>query len=741
MASPLAPLSDRHLNARSPSPMPLFESKSPAAQTNQATHVHSNVDESEMQWDEGPSSPFLSQVVDDTQIDNENAMLSAIKPFALSEVAPSEADEKENREEFDNTPLKSKSQTPFTIVEDDTCTYQSVKSTAFTSHSVVASPTKSLTRTSSSRSVHEETTVTSQFKQEYQSQTQLRTAFDDSELIEPVSGVLNDDDNIDDTCFSTFSQVPNTDMTAFARLGQSPTKRFDFDQPTPRPRSSHQQTPGTTRNRFAQRSSRSPSPTPKRIVSIPYHDSSDTTNLLLDFTQQFESVAITKEQQRMQARSPTRRSPIKSQAEPHLLSYLHNQRSPGRSAYNSNFSTPTNSKKTILNLLDFELPPAPTPRSVPSITIRELESLKSKYSSEISSLRATLSGREAEVEALKRAVSDAERRVGEAVESNREERSKREYVEKEKEEWERRGREFEDVLRKVKEEVMEAEKERNDMMTRIDEADERARDAETRASEAEARALEAATKVVSTGITSADGHDGPLFTAEQVQKQIDDKVHSLSTELHAIYKKKHVTKVAGLKKGFEAKTKEKTAELQIRVEELEQRNEELQAKIDATLSGILPADLRLAGGDPTQREEELRQIEEQNILIERQKAELAGRDQEIRTAREEYASLMSDLERERVEKGELVAAVDEMLSLQQNITEVAGPAAGNAVEDFKKNVGICGPPRPPSGLRGPGFGAPTSRIGAPAGLNRSISGGKSRMMSNIERMGSGRSVE
>lgn len=479
-------------------------------------------------------------------------------------------------------------------------------------------------------------------------------------------------------------------------------------------------------------------------MSIPYQDSSDTTNLLLDFTQQFESVAVLTKQQQQQQRSPTRRSPVKSQAEPNLLSYLHHQRSPVKTAPRSQYSTPDASKKTILNLLDFELPPAPTPRSVPSITIRELESLKSKYSSEISSLRATLSGREAEVEALKRAVGDAERRVGEAVESTREEKSKREYIEKEKEEWERRGREFEDVLRKVKEEVLEAEKERNEMMSRIDEADERAREAESRASDAEARAIEAATKVVDTGITSAEGHQGPLFTAEQVQKQIDEKVHSLSTELHAIYKKKHVTKVAGLKKGFEAKTKEKTTELQARVDELERRNEELQSKMDATLSGVLPADLRLAAADPVQREEDLKKLEEQNALIERQKAELLGREQEVRMAKAEYTTLMADLERERIEKGELVAAVDEMLLLQSDITSIGGAAAGNAVEDFKKSIGIGGPARPtglPSGLRGPGFGAPQSRIGAPAGLSRSTSGGKSRMMSNIERMGSGRSAE
>jgi chromosome segregation ATPase len=340
------------------------------------------------------------------------------------------------------------------------------------------------------------------------------------------------------------------------------------------------------------------------------------------------------------------------------------------------------------------------------------------------------------VAALKKSVDEANQRMAKTAELLREETNKREYAEKEKEEWERRGRDFEDVLRKVKEEVLEADKERSEMMSRIEEAEERAREADSRAADAEARAIEASTKIVDTGITAADGHAGPLFTAEQVQKQIDEKVHSLSTELHAIYKKKHVTKVAGLKKGFEAKTKEKTAELQARVEELEREKEELQSRFDATLSGVIPSTKLLGLEEPQQREADLKKLEEQNALIARQKAELVGRDEELRTAGAEFSALMKDLERERVEKGELVAAVDEMLMMQEDISTV-NAAAGTAVDDFKKSIGAIGGARP-TGLRGPGFG---SRMPQPSGLARSTSGGKSRMMSNIERTAGGRNVE
>lgn len=534
----------------------------------------------------------------------------------------------------------------------------------------------------------------------------------------------DEDPNVDDTCYSAFSEVPNADMTAFARLGQrSPTKLTFNEQKTPQPSSRH--TPGTTQTRQLSSSPRSPSLTPRPGPSVPYVDSNDTTNLLIDFTQQFEALSSASQIQ-SSARSPTRRASKGGQ----LLNYLQSQRSPAK--HGGAAATP---KKNILNLLDFELPPAPTPRSVPAITIRELESLKSSYASEISNLKATLSGREAEVGALKRSVADAERRVGEAAESLREERDKRECVEKEKEEWERRGREFEEILRKVKEEVMAGERERSEL-------EERVKDAEHRAEEAERRAVEAATKVV-LAPAEDDGKEnnarGPLFTADEVQKQIDEKVHALSTELHAIYKKKHVSKVAGLKKGFEAKTKEKTAELQARIDELEKRNEELQAKIDGTLSGKVI----LSGLSGTSSEEK-EKMKEQSALIERQKAELAGKEEELKTAQQEFAALIKELERERIEKGELVAAVDEMLALQADMSAMLPASASSAVEDFKKSIGM-GAGRP-SGLRGPGFGfqgqatTQQSKIGAPGGLHTSTSGGKSRMMSNIERMG-GRFVD
>ncbi|KAK5011964.1 hypothetical protein LTR16_002727 [Cryomyces antarcticus] len=522
--------------------------------------------------------------------------------------------------------------------------------------------------------------------------------------------------NIDDTCFSAFSEIP--DMTVFAKLGvnsaRSPAKTSGFDS-CRTPRANAPSTPGTSRKRISP--SRSPSPTPRR-QRTPAHNGDNTTSLLLDFTQQIEAFSSIHAQ-----KSPTRShrlSPAKSNTEPNLLSFINGQRSPAKGR---GYGTPSKNSN-ILNLLDFELPPAPTPRSIPTITVRELESLKSSYLSEISSLKATLHGREAEVESLKKAVGDAERRVGEALETVREECSTREHVEKEKAEWEKRGTEVEAVLMSVKEEVMRSDREKEDLVRKVDHCTRRLEEAETRVVKAEqkaARAVEAeqkAARAVELAGIASEGGDTSAKTEElvqrQVQAQLDQKIEAVSRELHAVYKKKHETKVATLKKSYEARSEKKCAELQTRIEELQ------------AAKGTSSPTQTLNGSD-------LKRLEEQRAEIQDQKTRLADLADKVQTLKISHTHLLAELEKERVEKGELVAAVDEMLSLQ---SEAGVPSA---IGDFCKSISK------PSGLRGPGFGgngeSRIGRVGAPSLLGRSVSGGKSRIMSNIERMGGGRPAE
>ncbi|KAK5157193.1 hypothetical protein LTR16_012494, partial [Cryomyces antarcticus] len=109
----------------------------------------------------------------------------------------------------------------------------------------------------------------------------------------------------------------------------------------------------------------------------------------------------------------------------------------------------------------------------------------------------------------------------------------------------------------VKEEVMHSDREKEDLVRKVDHCTRRLEEAETRVVKAEqkaARAVEAEQKAVRAvevaGIAS-EGGDTSAKTEEvvqrQVQAQLDQKIEAVSRELHAVYKKKHETKVATLK--------------------------------------------------------------------------------------------------------------------------------------------------------------------------------------------------
>ncbi|KXS94597.1 hypothetical protein AC578_1786 [Pseudocercospora eumusae] len=523
--------------------------------------------------------------------------------------------------------------------------------------------------------------------------TTTRTSTESLEV--RAHAITEDNSNIDDSCFSAFSEVPQ--LSAWAKLTHSPTKTLST------PAKPSDATPRTTRKRPSP--SRSPSPTPRRMRT-PRHghtQSHDATTFLIDFTEQLGNV--------------NRMSPSRTQ--PDLLKYMHDQRSPHKSTRQT-YATPAK-QNNILNLLDFDLPPAPTPRSVPTITVRELESLKSSYLSQISSLKATLSGREAEVESLKRAVGDAERRVGEAQEALRDEKNKREYAEQEKAGWERRGQEVENVLKNVKEEVLKSEAEKEELARKVEEAERRAEEAEARSAKAEEQFADALAARANSGDADAKAME------EQVQRlvavQIDSKIEAVSRELHSVYKEKHERKVATLKKSYEARADKKLADMQSRLNELEKQNVDLIAAKDATFSGPVT--------DSTAFIEAEADLKAQ---LEEQRAHLARIECEMQTSREHQQELERQLEQERIEKGDLVAAVDEMLLLQSE----QGPAQGAmaVVEDFRKSVSRPRSAMSSSALRAPGCSVPGpggSKIG---GVGRAGSGGgKGGMMSRIEKMG------
>lgn len=544
-------------------------------------------------------------------------------------------------------------------------------------------------------------------------------------------------DPMDDTGLSNFSVLP--DLTSFAKLrSESPLKSMRGSvAPSPAfsadryRRSVDPATPNTARRSYrasAIYDAGSPvgSLTPRRRGSRDIGNPSETPNLL-DFTDQMNFYPRQSTQHNARY-SPSRRSPLRCMRQ--------SIRSPSK-----------------LSLLDFDIPPAPTPRSIPTITPRELESLKSSFMSEISSLKATLSGKEAEVASLKEAVSDAERRVGEALEEVRNEAARKEELEAEQAEWDRRGNEMESVLRTVRAELVEGERERDRLTRKADEAEKSKEQLEGRIVELESQ-LSAARSAAASDSGSSLGSRHTSQSAEDTAREVQDAVEKVARELHTLYKSKHETKVAALKKSYESRWEKRVRDAESKLATAREENERLKIERDAAHSDTTAA----ANASMIARENDEHEAEKRVF-----EAQIKGLQQEMAALKEDSERLRFELKSERAEKGELVAAVDEWLAMQQGQPAPAQQAerepsvssAGHPEdesrssseapsENLRHSVGRSGA----SGLRPPATGEKRiPRYGAPGGHSRGNSGGRSGIavptpgrggiMSSIERMGRG----
>lgn len=560
---------------------------------------------------------------------------------------------------------------------------------------------------------------------------------------------------MDDTAFSTFSAIPNTDMTHFARLGQNREKETSPSHATPRSRQGQNvgrslkgnvtgiiadrcqdATPkrrgeaGTprTRDRYDADDSVSFSPTPRRQRQS--EEDNDTTNLILDFTEQFNALAGSSTS--YTHTSSVRRaphSPMRGQTQPDLASAVKRARTPSPAKR----PLPPGTPSERMTLLDFEITPAPTPRSLPSITARELESLKSDYLSQVSGLKASLLGKEIEIKSLREAVEEANARVGSAREEVRLERGAKENLEGEREEWRKRGKEMETVMRNVKDEIMRREKEQDNLAEKLEESERKREEAEMKAAEAESRL-----KAIRTGSSSSTSQSQNGGNSSGV----DAAIEQVAMDLHASYKRKHENKVAALKRSYEKRWEKRVKELETKVDEINRENEELRVGKDLTMSGVVPGALSTADAEAQSkaRAEEARRLEEH-------KARALGLAEEVASVKRDNERLIEELEKERIEKGDMVAAVEEMLSLQAGAGAADG-STSSGLENLRGSISRA------SGMRPPGFasaavGSGESRIGRISqpggqGLSRSRSGsgmGGARsggIMGNIERMGRGR---
>ncbi|KAI5779123.1 central kinetochore-associated-domain-containing protein [Geopyxis carbonaria] len=343
-----------------------------------------------------------------------------------------------------------------------------------------------------------------------------------------------------------------------------------------------------------------------------------TTNLM-DFTTQFEAISRPNFQQashrRTKSASPTKGSPSKTALPP---------------------STPTESR--FFNLLDFSPGPVATPRSIPSITPREVEELKSGFNSQISQMKAQLSGREVEVSGLRTAVEESEERCGELAHDLKEQQIK---FQDERNGWLKVKVELGELFEAEKTEkesistiLMEKERvvdnlhvELETKTTEITNLKKRLRDTEDDLERTREEVIRLRQDSEATAAATPVASTSPNTQAE---------VERVARELHALYKTKHETKVAALKKSYESRWEKKVTALQDEIKSLNKRLGELTKELEEKQAEELTADMSFSA--PSADEDVKRKVSE----------------------------LQKELEDERAEKAVIVNLVEELLSIQNS---------------------------------------------------------------------------
>lgn len=489
---------------------------------------------------------------------------------------------------------------------------------------------------------------------------------------------------------SSISAIP-ADLTRFANLRNSPTKtsREPWSPSKQLRNSVLVNTPGAAQ-RPLQLLSRTNSvtedeeATPRRP-----RGSADSPTDLLNFTGQ-SNILIPPPgpTPRTSRRSPSGRGafPIKVNATPshRAQASLDRERAGGRSPDKQVPATPSQRHAHRhsmfgapnglgLDLLDIDLEPMATPRSIPTVTPRELESLRSELQSKISGLEATLSGKEAEVKALTRAITDAEVRAGKVSEELRSEQAAREEMGHARDEMERRSREMEEVLREIKQNAFVEEREREKLRRQVEDADKKAEEAEVRILELNA-SLDTlrSDRLMSTPSPKHPSTPGAMI---DVDTAVKNATESVARELHALYKTKHERKVADLKVSYEKRWTKQVEQLRAEVKASQDEVVRLQTEKEATMSGVVPGHSDAVMKMEGQIEELRRWNEELTAQKKVSEAEATGLKSQVETLTGETASLRSDLQQERVEKGDLVAQIDEFLLLKAEEEEIQAERA------------------------------------------------------------------
>lgn len=318
---------------------------------------------------------------------------------------------------------------------------------------------------------------------------------------------------------------------------------------------------------------------------------------------------------------------------------------------------------------------------------------------------------------LKEAVTDAERRVGEALEEIRELKDVKADLQAEKDAWGSRDKEMQNVLRKVKEEVMWADRERDQVQQKLEESEARCLEAEARTVEVECQlaGLENSDAMTASGKGIPDDPNN-------VGESVRIAVLKLAQDLHGLYKSKHELKIESLKESYKRRYGRQIGTLETKVADLIRENDDLRVGKDISFSRVVPADLVPPPAETRINpvpEQDQHAIEERAMEAKRreeQDAKLHDLEQELASTKRNNEALLTQLEMERLGMAELVAATEEMMQLSEVGAVAAEGPASKSLETLRGSIsrassGLKVPNGNIGGGLGPGAGFGESRIG------------------------------
>jgi chromosome segregation ATPase len=237
---------------------------------------------------------------------------------------------------------------------------------------------------------------------------------------------------------------------------------------------------------------------------------------------------------------------------------------------------------------------------------------------------------------------------------------------------ERRSREMEEVLREVKQNAFVEEREREKLRRQAEEAEHDKEEAEVKILE-----LNASLDTLRSDRLASPVKTGPATPGASlnVDLAVKNATESVARELHALYKSKHERKVADLKVSYEKRWVKQVEQLQEEVKASQDEVVKLQTEKEATMSGVIPGQSEAMSRMEGQIDELRRWNEQINAQKKVLEAEGAGLKSQVGTLSAETEALRQNLQQERVEKGDLVAQIDEFLTLKAEEEEIAAERA------------------------------------------------------------------